>query len=367
MSVKKIKQELAAAICSVFTIAFVLCSSTYAWYVNSTQVTATSLQVTSAASYSLLIKQAEAGSVYAKTTQLNGNRILVPVSTRGELVQADAPKELSDGTTVETNDVRFVKSNLWGSDGVESFTEIGKNSLSYIEDENGNNMSSKMYYNDSVYLLVGQRSKIYFDNTSSGIYDSATDVLHSFTTYTEIPITSGMTDSEKRAAEENNKIVALLKTMRVGFLITQNEGTPQEETNFYVYQFLADEISSTGSYSTTRSTDSGDAVEGVRFAAGPSGVGDLKTFICNTINDGIPVVSDCMADGKENGISTVYNEGPGGRNSQALALANANEEIKVDIYFWMEGCDFDNTAANSEEFATSISGIQFGFCLGTAA
>jgi hypothetical protein len=37
----------------------------------------------------------------------------------------------------------------------------------------------------------------------------------------------------------------------------------------------------------------------------------------------------------------------------------------VDIYIWMEGCDYDTVAANINSFSgTGVSGLQLGFCLG---
>ena len=80
----------------------------------------------------------------------------------------------------------------------------------------------------------------------------------------------------------------------------------------------------------------------------------------------MPVISKCLAEGSSDGLAHVYtpennNEG---KVSQAIATVSANEEIKVDIYFWMEGCDLDTTAGNTTEFSSQINGIQFGFCLG---
>ena len=73
-----------------------------------------------------------------------------------------------------------------------------------------------------------------------------------------------------------------------------------------------------------------------------------------------------MAEGSPDGLAHVYtaDNNSEGKVSQAIATVSANEEIKVDIYFWMEGCDLDTTAGNTTEFSSQISGIQFGFCLG---
>lgn len=343
MSVKQLKCQLIGMLCSVLLAAIALGSSTYAWYVNNAQVTATNVSVTSVVSYSLLIKRAVVDSVYSTSTTLNGGTTLVPVSTLGERISNDTT--LSDGSSVTKNDIRFVKQNEWNEDSkVKNFTEVGKHSQTLINDGVNTPYNSTLYYADSIYLKAGQRSNIYFDNKATGIYDSANDSLTSFPDVTD------------------PKQIALLKTMRVGLLVTQ--GT---EIQFYVYQFQDEQIDSTGAntYSTTVNSGS-DTVDGISYAAGPNGVGTLSTNVANLIENKVPVISKCLAEGNSDGLAHVYTDANNseGKVSQAIATVSANEEIKVDIYFWMEGCDLDTTAGNTTEFSSQISGIQFGFCLG---
>lgn len=343
MSVKQLKCQLIGMLCSVLLAAITLGSSTYAWYVNNVQVTATNVSVTSVVSYSLLIKRAVADSAYSTSTALNGGTTLVPVSTLGERISNDTT--LSDGSSVTKNDIRFVKQNEWNEDSkVKNFTEVGKHSQTLINDGVNTPYNSTLYYADSIYLKAGQRSNIYFDNKATGIYDSANDSLTSFPDVTD------------------PKQIALLKTMRVGLLVTQ--GT---ETQFYVYQFQDEQIDSTGAntYSTTVNSGS-DTVDGISYAAGPNGVGTLSTNVANLIENKVPVISKCLAEGSSDGLAHVYTDANNseGKVSQAIATVSANEEIKVDIYFWMEGCDLDTTAGNTTEFSSQINGIQFGFCLG---
>lgn len=345
MSVKQLKMQLAAAICAVLVTAIALGSSTFAWYVNNAQVSATNVRVTSVVSYSLLIKRAIPDSVYSTSTPLNGGTTLVPVSTLGERVALDTT--LADGTDVSKNDIRFVKQNEWNeASRVKNFTEVGKASQVLINDGIHTPFDSTLYYADSVFLKAGQRSNIYFDNKATGIYDSVNDTLISF----------------PDVIDPNQ--IALLKTMRVGLLVTQ--GT---ETRFYVYQFQDEQIDATGANTYTTTIDSGNnTVDGISYAAGPSGVGALSANVCNLINNKIPVISKCLAEGSSDGLAHVYTSenNTEGKISQAIATVSANEEIKVDIYFWMEGCDLDTTAGNTTEFSSQIEGIQFGFCLGTA-
>lgn len=343
MSVKQLKKQLIAAICAVFVTAVALGSSTYAWYVNNAQVTATNVSVTSVVSYSLLIKRAIPDSVYSTSTPLNGGTTLVPVSTLGERVASDTT--LADGTAVSKNDIRFVKQNEWNEDSrVKNFTEVGKASQTLINDGINTPYDSTLFYADSVYLKAGQRSNIYFDNKATGIYDSTNDTLISF---------PDVTDTNQ---------IALLKTMRIGLLVTQGM-----QTRFYVYQFQDEQIDSTGANTYSTTIDSGsNTVDGISYAAGSNGVGALSTNVCNLIGNKVPVISKCLAEGNSDGLAHVYTNtnNTEGKLSQAIATVSANEEIKVDIYFWMEGCDLDTTAGNTTKFSSQIDGIQFGFCLG---
>lgn len=100
MSTKALKQQLIAAIAMVLVAGIALASSTYAWFVNNTKVTAETVAVTAKAAQTLLIS--ETGAANWKTTlPLTANLTqMVPVSTVG-----------SAGTALA-----FVKDNAWTMD-----------------------------------------------------------------------------------------------------------------------------------------------------------------------------------------------------------------------------------------------------------
>ena len=64
MSTKALKQQLIAAIAMVLVAGIALASSTYAWFVNNAQVTATDVKVTATTAYSLIIKGSDPGDAY---------------------------------------------------------------------------------------------------------------------------------------------------------------------------------------------------------------------------------------------------------------------------------------------------------------
>lgn len=343
MNAKQLRRELVATILSVIIVGIAVSSSTYAWYVNNTQVTATDISLSAGTVYNLMIKRVAEGN-YGTTCSLNGSRTLTPVSTLGEFQTSDGSLGTNpyDGSnnSYDKDDVRFVISNIWNSDGVvDTFSEVGKNTLALLTDTASITEPSKMYYQDSVYLMAGQTSRIFFDYNSTGIYNSVSNTLIKF---------GDVSDPQT---------VALLKTMRVGLMITKNDGQPSEEHNFYVYQIIGDLIDSSGtsSHTTTKKYGTYD-VDGISYSAGISGVGTPN--FANLINGKVPLIMDCTANGNSGGLADITS------SSQSLASVVAGEEIKVDIYLWMEGCDYDTTAANSEAFSTQIEGMQFGFCIG---
>lgn len=84
MTTKSLRKQLMAAIAMVLVAAVALGSSTYAWFVNNAQVTATNVNVQAATAYSLLISQDQ--SAWGTTTALDAlTNKLTPVSTTGEI------------------------------------------------------------------------------------------------------------------------------------------------------------------------------------------------------------------------------------------------------------------------------------------
>lgn len=107
METKALKKQMGAAIAMVLVAAIALAASTYAWFVNSTKVTAGTAEVSATTANTLLIKNADGqwATSYALTDQ---NTNFVPVSTIGKnttenfdfFVQNDWAKDTSDAITV---------------------------------------------------------------------------------------------------------------------------------------------------------------------------------------------------------------------------------------------------------------------------
>lgn len=319
---KAIKRQLLAAVAMVIVAAVALGSSTYAWFINNAQVTATDVSVTASTAYSLLIKGSGDDAGYATTTALNANQILTPVSTIGTVNSA-------------TKEVEFWRSDKWNGAG-EVYEFKATTSTDKVTTDND---APTYFYKDTVYLKAGQASKIYLDNTTTGIASTA----------------DGNITVKKFDAVTDAKDLALLETMRVGFMVTQGEGDSATR-KFYVYQLNATSSGTGKAYNTSinqadglqTATNSANSVTAITFENLDAG----KTKV---------LTDAAMAAGAQNAFATVSG------TPDVLAEVAADEEIQVDIYIWMEGCDYDTTAANSAYFAASISGIQFGFCVGAPA
>lgn len=344
---------------------------------NNATVTATGAQVTSSTAYSLLIsKNDKSGSTYTYETiktsqdykenwrtgvQLAGNSGLTPVSTIDTVLSAKV-----DGKGA-ANDVRFVTSAEWENNLVTKYLEVYKTSTS-----NGQDGGPKYYYTDTIFLKSGQDANIYLDKAKADTTNSATGIkwpasdgtltvydfddfmaLTSLTakeTY-DINNTSGNTEDDISLTQAQ----ALVKTLRVGFYVTNltTSGTPA----FKVYQLNGNYINNSTKGNTTTGTADG-LTEAVGPASGAAAIATAAELTPTTVTHNT-LITSVMASGSSTGLAT------GGTPSNALASVKANDELQVDIYIWMEGCDEDVLAANLVTFVKGcVPGIQFGFCIG---
>ena len=361
----------------VLVAAIALGSSTYAWFVNNTRVTAEKVDVNAATAYSLLISYAVDGTYGTQMTLDPASTTLTPVSTLG--YRADTAGKAADNTDVEKGDVLFAKSDAWSGDLVTSYLEVSKNSIA--ADGNGNN--NKLFYTDTVFLKSAQASKLYLDNTSTGltwtvVNDDGTNAAPAFVTFEDLmalsTVTGDGTDNDAVDAYNTklSQAQALVKTLRVGYVVTQSRANKAtaDSNSFFVYQLASAAI---GGASVNSSTGNAN---GVKNAVGPAVVSATAgatavsatpvdyaaAQVNNYATSAIPVLTDDgMATGSQSGLCTAGTIDP-------FATVNADEIVQVDIYVWMEGCDHDTVAGNLSSFSTgNLKGMQFGFCAGAAA
>ena len=346
MSTKSLKKQLMAAIAMVLVAAVALGSSTYAWFVNNTQVTATDVNVTATTAYSLQIKHYKDGA-YSTTTPLNtGNVQLVPVSTIGGTAQ---------------NNISFYRSNEWDKDAnVKTFldatvtnTSAGTVATAITDDltskpyVNGNDLGSP-YYVDTVYMKAGQTSKLYFDASTTGLVTKAS---------TTGPLTAS------KFSTATGDTAEILKAMRIGVLISDENGSNGQ---FYVYQLNS--TPSTQAVNTTATTLTAASANGL--TAGVMSTTDTAEFTTANIanfDSGLPVLDDQAVTASATALAdsaATSGKTPLYQFTVTGNTASDKSVCKAVIYIWMEGCDYDTVAANTVNFAKFASEIQLGFCLG---
>lgn len=308
---------------------------------------------------------------YGSTMALSPNTAaLTQVSTIG--TRATGGVSMSDSTTT-AGEILFVTSNKWNGNLVQSWKTVSK--ASTVTNPSTSN-ADVMYYTDTAFLKAASAADIYLDNVGTGLnwqaFNDGTNAVESESTfYTYESFVGGAAKTSASTPEATaynatvDQAIALLKTLRVGFKVTQTtaNGATSNEDKFFVYA-LAGSTSYVTNSSISVNTSTGDA-EGFTKAVGQAteGTADAAVSAYNSANinnftSSIPVLADtAMATGNGTAIGTKGTE-------SALASVQPNEQVQVDIYVWMEGCDYDTVAGNISSFAdANITGMQFGFCL----
>ena len=382
MGIKQLKQQLILAIAAVLATAVALSSATYAWFVTNTTVAATGASVEASTVYSLLISNDGIDfqtAIPLDTTQ----KELVPVSTVGSLeTSARTAISATDQTATEKFDLLFVKSNQWENNYVKNYIEVGKNSVV---------SGDKVYYfTDTIWLKAAQSENVYLEKGGTGVawalFDEANDAPYATTTKFSFVdfLKTGAEDVVKTSATTSNAVTynanvdkarAMLKTLRVGLVLTHDVGGVETLDSVNIYQLVADPINSANSAITTSGEGGADGITraaGVTItgssyitgAESDSGYSGAKlASVANYVADrGIPLLEDCAIQGSETGLV------PAGGVKPLIQNTIANIPYQVDVYIWMEGCDEDTVSANIDSFNLGIfTGLQLGFCLGTAS
>ena len=346
MNSKAIKRQLLAAIAMVLVAALALGSSTYAWFINNTRVTATNVNVTASTAYSLLIsKDTDATKTWGTTTELDTAAVnLIPASTVGTRHAAD---DSESSPRFSKNDLRFATDTVWNGNFVTGYKEVYKTDTVSTTKENGDTIDSKYFYKDTVYLKSSQDAKIYLDGNATGIGQK---------TGTDGEL---LTEIKFNAADLTDEQKAMLNTMRVAFVVTNETTDADTVEGIYAYQLVTDGTAGTTHYSTTANASGANGVTaGVDASLTTIAPATYSNTTNKWVNETVPVITAKMATGSNAGFATVG-------DGQALTEVKANDVVKVDIYVWMEGCDYDVNATNLVNFQeVAINAMMFGFCIG---
>ena len=100
MSIKKLRNQLFAAIAMVLVASIALGSSTYAWFVNNAQVTATKVNVTATTAYSLMIKLSDGNHLVLLETRDKSKVLNLYTWLREKIKQDKVSTITEDGTII---------------------------------------------------------------------------------------------------------------------------------------------------------------------------------------------------------------------------------------------------------------------------
>lgn len=310
MNSKAIKRQLLAAIAMVLVAALALGSSTYAWFVTNTKVTASSATVSATAASTLLIKN-ENNEWATSHTFTDSNTNFVPVSTIG--------KDSTDAFV-------FYVQNDWAKD---TDNKITVNKVSPA--------AGTEYWSKEFEIKASQACNLYLDEQTVFSATGANNTMN--------------------------------KVLRLALVVSKSDGT---FVDTFIYQI--DPQANSNPYNTTLASlqceGINKAVSGMTKAQesdtfGTPTAGNLVSAATKAVHlDGGTGKGTALATSDSNdGLNATV-----GTADVLYKFTQNNEVCKIKAYIWMEGCDFDctNDTVNEITGRDNVITATLGFCAGQA-
>ena len=310
-TVSGLKKQLAAAIAMVLVAAISLGTSTYAWFVNNTKVTAGTTKVSATTANTLLIKDKD--DKWATTyTFDDANTNFAPVSTIGK----------GDATAFD-----FFTQNDWAKDTSNAIT-VNKVS----------NATTDSYWTKNFEIKASQACKLYLD-----------------------------TDTKFETAGAGN---TMNKVLRLALVVKDSNDNWKKTV---IYQIDHD-TNADGNYNTTLEALSADGIskaisgfettgEGNSTTAGTAQADALVSPATKQIGSSTSRNYALATAGADNSLAATV-----GNADELYAFTQNNEVVKITAYIWMEGCDYDcnnGTVATITGAANTVTAT-LGFCAGSS-
>ena len=281
----------------VLVAAVALGSSTYAWFVSNTQVTAKTATMTSKTAYTLLISEG------AKASDGSSNWGTVHDWSDGK-----TSKELSPVSTIgklnSTNGLDFVYDTAWKSATVDG-TDIktGGNYANTFD-----TADTTKYIKESFEIKAAQNCQLILDKD------------------TTISGTAGELD----------------RVLRLALVV--DDGTNQK-----VFMYQVNSAAGTATQINTTADSTNTSANGIKNAIDP----DTKNVAA--IDTGVNLDSGnviSLADGKNAGSGSDTIMANQGTDKSVLYNFDITQKdtITVTAYIWMEGCDYDCNALETQNF-----------------
>lgn len=302
MSTKALKKQLMAAIAMVLVAAVALGSSTYAWFVSNTKVTAQTARLNAKTGYMLQISEGAKASDGTGTwgtthTWVDGAsaKTIIPVSTVAAL---NGSEELD-----------FMKDSQWGTATADG-SDVTKGG--YYANTWTAATESTDYIKETFEIKAGQPCQLILDNGTA--IDAGTSTLD--------------------------------RVLRVAFVIdevTVNGSAASTSATVKVIE-VNNNSTAANAYNTTLGSD-GNGADGIAKAIDNTGavasMSNVPILLSSAKNVNAADGTNMLAT--QSGDSVLY------------TFNNANDVVKVTVYIWAEGCDLDCTAAESANWVTGDS------------
>lgn len=316
MSTKALKQQLIAAIAMVLVAAIALGSSTYAWFVNNTKVTASSVTVTAQAANNLLITHGN-GTIDAAwgTT-----------ATMGTFTTTNFKPVSTIGASTAVTDLSFYKDSAWATEATG--TEQGKYNASGFTTAT----AGTEYYKDTLTLKASQASKLYLD--------------------TETVFTAAGSDNETN------------KTLRLALVV---HGAGNNTTDgVYIYQVDKTTLASGSTYNTTKTDlDADGIIKAINGTSTASNILGANVDVTNGVKKflaGAAATENALATAPDStAMATEFNAA-----DVLYTFEGADDTVTIDVYVWMEGCDYDCNSTSVKLITEKSVTATLGFCVGAA-
>ena len=158
-------------------------------------------------------------------------------------------------------------------------------------------------------------------------------------------------DSDTKFEMVGSADASALKAMRLALKVGEK---------VYFYQVEADAISGEGnSYNTTLVSLGADGVaKAIDSASTAAAIGADNM----TSDSKVPALSTCTVEAPSDSSTLVEKD-----DAKKLCDLTANQEQSVDVYVWMEGCDYDCNSTVVKQITEQAMKITLGFCAGKTA
>lgn len=329
----------------VCVAAVALGSSTYAWFINNTKVTAESVNMTATTANTLLISPVSVSNNAFATDRSWGT------TAKMEYTGLDAIKPVSTVFTAtagsDVDSLDFFTDSNWATETKGTSSETGVADGSYNASEFV--ATKDNYYKGTFEIKASQAGRLYLDSDT---------------------VIKMMKKEQNDYVEDTTASKDMIKSMRLALVVTGGDTKNTSTNGIYVYQWDAEKLNAGSTYNTTlTSLNNNKAIDGVKNGiasatneATAATVADYSTTatVKNLDNSSnvkaiakvtAPVSNSTLATAGENGADLLY------------TFNKADETVRITAYVWMEGCDYDcnNTVVNNIQGHTV--NCQLGFAL----